>query len=288
MQTLLQTTLNGLLTGGLYALVGIGLAIIFGVMRIINFAHGEIMMIGMYLTFYLFTLLHVDPYLSMLVNMAALFLLGVLIYRFLISRVMKAAEMNQILLTAGLGLMLTNLAQLLFTANYKQIRTAYSDRLLHLGGFTFNLAYVVSFVLALLVTGLLYQFVMRSEFGRSMRAVAQNREAAELMGINVSRVSAITFGLGTAAAGAAAALLVPVYYFFPGVGGPFTEKSFVIVVLGGMGSIVGATFGGLILGVAEALTSLSFGEAYKDIAGFVIFLAILLLRPSGLFGRSRA
>lgn len=288
MQALLQTALNGLLTGGLYALVGIGLAVIFGVMRIINFAHGEIMMVGMYLTYYLFTLLHVDPYLSMLVNMAVLFLMGVLLYRFLLSRIERAREMNQILLTAGIGLVLTNLAQLLFTADYKQIRTSYSDSLVHLGSYTFNLPYLISFALALLVTGLLYLFIMRTEFGRAMRAVSQNRDAAQLMGINVRRVSAITFGLGTAAAGAAAALLVPVYYFYPGVGGPFTQKSFVIVVLGGMGSIVGATFGGLILGVAEALTSLQFGEAYKDIAGFVIFLAILLLRPSGLFGRSRA
>lgn len=288
MQEFLQTALNGLLTGGLYALVGIGLAVIFGVMRVINFAHGETMMIGMYLTFFLFTLLHVDPYLSLLVNMAALFLLGYLIYRFLVSRIEKAAEMNQILLTAGIGLVLTNLAQLLFTADYRQIHTWYTDKLVHVGSFTFNLAYLVSFALALLVTGAAYQFMMRTEFGRAMRAVAQNREAAQLMGINVSRVSAVTFGLGTAAAGAAAALLVPVYYFYPGVGGPFTQKSFVIVVLGGMGSILGATFGGLILGVAEALTSLTVGEAYKDIAGFVIFLLILLLRPSGLFGRSRA
>ncbi len=281
-----QILISGILTGALYALVGIGLTIIFGVMRVINFAHGELLMVGMYISFFAATLLGLDPYVSLLIVAPALFVIGVLIQRYLINPVLKAPEFNQILVTLGVGLVLTNSAQLLFTADYRQVRTAYSS-LTWGGNLAISVPYTVSFLLALAITAALYVFLMRTDLGKAMRATAQDREAARLMGINVERVSMVAFGIGAAAAGAAGTLLMPVYYLFPAVGEPFTLKAFVVVVLGGMGSVIGATFGGLILGAVEAIGSLYASTGYKDAYGFVIFLLILILKPSGLFGRSR-
>jgi branched-chain amino acid transport system permease protein len=287
MGILAQTLVQGVLTGGLYALIGIGLNIIFGVMRVINFAHGALLMVGMYLSYGMFTLLGVDPYLSILLAGPILFVLGMAIQKFLITPVLGAAHMNQILLTEGLGLVLVNLALLIFTGNYRQVRTSYSDAFIRVGGVSVSLPYSASFLIALAFTVVLYLFLTRTDTGRAMRAVSQDREAARLMGIDVNRIAQVAFGIGTAAAGIAGALLVPVYYLFPAVGDPFTLKSFVVVVLGGMGSVIGAIFGGVTLGLAESLGAVYISTGYKDVIGFVIFLLVLVLKPSGLFGNSR-
>jgi len=284
-----QNIISGLLTGGLYALVGIGLALIFGVMRVINFAHGQLLMVGMYVTYLLFEKAGIDPYLSLLIGMPLLFILGVLIQRVLVEPVLTAPEMNQILLTVGLGLVLTNTIQLLFTADYRQIRTSYSESTLRPLGLFVNVPYLISFLVALALAVALYWFLMKTDFGRSLRATSQNREAAKLMGINVRVVSLAAFGIGTALAGAAGALLTPVYYMFPTVGEVFGLKSFVIVVLGGMGSVLGAAVGGIALGVAEAVgVGLGISNELKDVIGFVVFILVLIFKPSGLMGRSRA
>lgn len=287
MSTFLQTIVSGFLTGSLYALIGIGLTIIFGVMRVINFAHGELLMLGMYITYWLFHLLGVDPLLSLLVTMPLLFLIGAAIQRFLIAPSIRAPEENLILLTVGVSLVLSNLALLFWTADYRTVTASYSGVAWRLAGISFSVPLLIGFGIALAITAVLFLFLMRTDIGRAIRATAQDRESAMLMGIPVQKISMITFGIGASLAGAAGTLLDPVYYIYPNVGAPFTLKAFVIVVLGGMGSVVGALVGGLILGVAESLGAVYISTGYRDAVGFVIFLLILTLKPSGLFGRSR-
>lgn len=287
-QKLIQAAASGLLNGGIYALIGIGLTIVFGVMRIVNFAHGAMVMAGMYATYFLFERLGVDPFLSVLVVMPAMFLFGALIQKWLIAPVLKAPELNQILLTEGISIVMINLALLAFTANYLTMSTSYAGAALRLGAISVSLPQMGAFLIALAITGSLYFFLMRTELGRQIRAAAQDAEAAELIGIDVGRIRQMTFGLGAAAAGAAGSLLMPIYYRVdPYAGSPFGLKAFVVVVLGGMGSVTGALAGGLLLGVAESLGAVYISTGYKDAFGFAIFLLALTLRPSGLFGKSR-
>jgi branched-chain amino acid transport system permease protein len=283
-----QAALNGLLTGGLYALIGVGMALVFGVMRIVNFAHGALLMVGMYVTYFAFRLLGVSPYAGFLLAACLLFLLGVGLYRGLIRPIMDQSDFMQILLTSGVWLALVDLAQLLFGADYRQINLALANGVVHAGPFTLNDGYLLSFTVAAVVIGALYVFLRATETGRAIRALSQNRRAAPLMGIPVERVSAIAFGIGAACAGAAGGLLLPLFYLYPTVGDPLLLKSFVMVVLGGMGSIEGAALGGLVLGVAESLTGYLWADSYAPVVDFALFLGILLLRPGGLLGRQRA
>ena len=288
MGAILQAILTGVLTGGLYALVGMGLALIFGVMRVVNFAHGAFLMAGMYVTYFLATGLHVSPYVGFLLVMLVLFALGLALYALLIRHVMSASHSMQILLTAGVSYIFIGLAQLVFGADYRQLNLPIASQNDRIGGLSFNRAYIVSFLIAAGVSTALYLVVARTDIGRAMRAVAQNRTIAALMGIRVERVSAIAFSLGVACAGIGGALLLPVFYTYPTVGEPFQIRSFVIVVLGGMGSIEGAAIGGILLGIAEGLTAYLWSDSYSQVVNFAIFLLVLLVRPSGLFGRSAA
>jgi len=285
---ILQAILTGLLTGGLYALIGMGLALVFGVMRVVNFAHGAFLMAGMYVAYFVATGLHVSPYAGFLLVMLVLFVLGLMTYALLIKHVMSASHSMQILLTAGVSYVLIGLAQLVFGADYRQLNLPIASQNDSIAGLTFNRAYVVSFLIAAGVSTTLYLVVARTEIGRAMRAVAQNRAVAGLMGIRVERVSAIAFAIGIACAGIGGALLLPVFYTYPTVGEPFQIRSFVIVVLGGMGSIEGAAVGGVLLGVAEGLTAYLWSDSYSQVVNFALFLLVLLVRPSGLFGRSAA
>ncbi len=285
-QKLLQTLASGLLTGGIYALIGIGLTIIFGVMRVVNFAHGALVMVGMYATYFLFTGLRIDPFLSLLIVIPAMFLLGAALQKTVIDPVLKAPELNQVLLTEGVSILLINVALLLFTANYLTMTTSYAGATAQLGGISVSLPQAGAFVIALVITAALYLFLMRTDTGRRIRATAQDPEAARLLGVNIERVQAFTFGLGVAAAGAAGSLLMPIYYRVePNAGSPFTLKAFVVVVLGGMGSVTGALIGGIVLGIAEALGAVYISTGYKDAIAFVIFLLVLTLKPSGLLGK---
>lgn len=509
----LQSIISGILIGGVYALIGIGLTIIFGVMRVINFAHGDIMMVGMYLTFYLFTLFHVDPFVSIAITIPLMFLFGAFLQKVFINRIIGTLPQNQILLTIGLGLIMSNSAMLAFTSDYKILTTSYSSssfkvlttlvnpdkyeayynkgnafvakgnkldgsqaariyreaarayeaalrikpeqlRALNNWGVAlareamatrgkdaeglfaasdqkfadalrdnpdeFEVAYnqavavadhavvssgqeadalyaqaiektkaaldlrpdsydalntlaasyyhraagktgaeeerlydeayhqylaaqaarpgaerneetseqpplpslaeiktrldkeyktfapqfrmkadkrdaglsvstplTISFVITVVITALLYWFLMKTDTGQAIRATAQDREAAQLMGINVSRMSMLAFGIGAAMAGTAGALISPTYYIFPQVGSAFTLKAFVITVLGGMGSIVGATLGGIIIGIVESVGAVAISSDWKDVLVFAIFLLVLLVKPSGLLGKSR-
>jgi branched-chain amino acid transport system permease protein len=287
--TALQAVVNGLLTGALYALVGMGMALIFGVMRIVNFAHGAFMMLGMYAAYVLFLHAHLNPYLSFPLVALVMFGFGWLIYQSLLRPIHGQSDFMQILLTLGVGLAITDGVQLVFGADYHQINFPLLGKNLHLGSrITVSAPWVVSFAIAVVLGAGLYFMVMRTMMGRAARAIAQNRDAAPLMGIHLHRVQAFWFGLGVAAAAVAGCLLLPVFYLYPGVGDQFTLKAFVMVVLGGMESIVGAALAGLLLGVVENLTSLYWGNEWALAVDFIIFLLVLSLRPSGIFGRQRA
>ena len=287
MLVLIQSVLGGVLIGGIYALIGIGLTLIFGVMRVINFAQGELVMVGMYVTFFLFVLLGLDPFLSVVITMPALFLLGALLQRTLINRVLDALPQNQILLTIGIGLVLSNVAQLAFTSDYRILSTSYSSSSVGLGVIRLSTPLIYCFVITAAITAVLYWFLVKTDTGHAIRATAQDRDAAQLMGVNVRNMGVLAFGLGSALAGAAGALVAPTYYIYPQVGGAFTLKAFVVVVLGGMGSIIGATLGGVLIGVAESVSGTYVGSGWKDVCVYVIFLLVLLLKPSGLLGKSR-
>jgi branched-chain amino acid transport system permease protein len=286
MAVLLQSILSGVLIGGVYALIGIGLTLIFGVMRVINFAQGDLVMVGMYCTFWVFVLLGIDPFLSVVITMPALFLLGALLQRGLINRVLDALPQNQILLTIGIGLVLSNVAMLVFTSDYRILSTSYSSSSVGLGIIRLSTPLLYCFLITAVITAVLYWFLVKTDIGHAIRATAQDRDAAQLMGVNVRQMGVVAFGLGAALAGAAGALVAPTYYIYPQVGGAFTLKAFVVVVLGGMGSIIGATLGGVLIGVAESVSGTYIGSGWKDLCVYVIFLLVLLLKPSGLLGKS--
>ena len=288
MALFLQSVLSGVLVGGVYALIGVGLTLIFGVMRIINFAHGELVMLGMYVTWILFTRLGWDPYLSILVVAPLLFLWGAALQRVVLNRVMGALPQNQILLTIGLGLVMSNAVMLKYTSDYRILTTSYSSSSFGLLGLSVSEPLLFSFVVTVAVTAALAFFLLRTDTGQAIRATAQDREAAQLMGIDVERMSILSFGIGSALAGTAGALISPTYYIFPQVGSAFTLKAFVIVVLGGMGSVAGATLGGILIGVTESLAAVYVASGLKELVVFVLFLALLVVRPSGLLGKARS
>ena len=281
-----QTVASGILTGGVYAMVGIGLSLIFGVMRIVNFAHGEFMAVGMYIAFALFRSLHLDPYLSLIVVAPAGFLLGVLVERVLLAPIQNAAEHSLILMTVGVGLILSNALLLIFGAHPETIYTSYSTRTVRIAAITLSVPLLVSFALTIIVVAALFLVLTRTDLGRAIRASAQNRDAAELQGIDTRLVQTAVFGIGIVLSMAAGVLLLPALYVFPTVGGIFTLKAFVVTVLGGMGSIVGAIWGGLLLGVVESVGAGLGATGYRDAFGLVAFLLVLLVRPQGLFGSS--
>uniref|UniRef100_A0A831UHN4 Branched-chain amino acid ABC transporter permease n=1 Tax=Geobacter metallireducens TaxID=28232 RepID=A0A831UHN4_GEOME len=287
MTVFLQSLISGVLVGGVYALIGIGLTIIFGVMRVINFAHGDLLMVGMYMTYNLFTLLGIDPFVSVAITIPLMFLFGAFLQKVFINRMLGALPQNQILLTIGLGLIMSNTMMLIYTSDYKILSTSYSSESFSLAGISVSTPLAISFLITVAITAALYWFLMWTDTGQAIRATAQDREAAQLMGINVRWMSILAFGLGTSLAATAGALVSPTYYIFPQIGGMFTLKAFVITVLGGMGSIIGATLGGIIIGVAESISAVYISSGWKDVVVFVLFLLVLLFKPAGLMGKSR-
>jgi len=270
--------------GALYAMIGIGLTIVFGVMRIINLAHGEMVMLGMFGAFWSQKLWGFDPFLSILLWTPLLFVLGVFVYHFLLRKIIPGGELNTLLYTAGLSLLIANLALMLWTGDYRTISLEYTITPMRPLGIAVPAALAIGFGVSAAITGSLWLFLGRTDIGRAIRAISQNREAAILMGIDVERVAAVAFGLGTALAGAAGVLLAPSLYLYPTVGELLIVKSFVIVVLGGLGSVPGAIAGGILLGLVESLGAVYISTTYKDGLGYIIFLLVLLYRPSGIFG----
>jgi branched-chain amino acid transport system permease protein len=284
LETLTQAVINGLLIGGIYALVSIGVTLIFGVVKIVNFAQGEFVMIGMYISFFLATRFGIDPIVSLLASMPVLFVFGVLIQHVLIRRVLGQNDMPQIFLTFALSLLIMNLALMLFTADYRTVHTSYSDESLHFGGLYVPVAKLIAFVLAMVLSGVLWVFLHTTDMGKAMRAAAQNRDVAMLMGINPNRVFCVALGVALALAGAAGSLLMPFYPAYPMVGQVFVLMAFVAVVLGTLGNIIGALVASLMMGVAESLGIQLIGADSGLLVVFALLLLTLAVRPNGLAG----
>ena len=282
--TVAQAVINGLLIGGIYALVSIGVTLIFGVVKVVNFAQGEFVMIGMYISFFLATRFGIDPLVSLVVSMPVLFVVGVLLQQFLIRRVLALGDMPQIFLTFALSLLLMNVALLLFTANYRTVETPYTDTAIHIGVLYVTVAKLIAFIVAMLLSLALWIFLRATDLGKAMRAAAQNREVAMLMGINPDRVFCVAVGVALALAGAAGSLLMPFYPAYPMVGQVFVLMAFVAVVLGTLGNVTGALIASLMMGVAESLGIQFVGADSGLIVVFMMLLLTLVLRPGGLFG----
>jgi len=280
-----QGLLNGLLGGGVYSLMAVGLTLIFGVMRIVNFAHGDMMVWGMYLAWLAATRIGVDPALGFVLSAAALFALGVLVQRGLVDRVLDAPHEMQILLMLGVALVLENSALIAFGPEPRRVRSPLALVTLWLGPVFVDVARLVAFGLALLLSLALYLFLARTDLGRQMRAAADNAYGALVVGTDVRRVFAVAFGIGAACVGAAGALVSPILPFQPSGGLAASVTSFNIVIIGGMGSLAGAFVGGLLVSVAESLGAVFLAPSMKELASFSLLIVILLFRPAGLFGR---
>jgi branched-chain amino acid transport system permease protein len=280
-----QSLLNGLLGGGVYSLTAVGLTLIFGVMRIVNFAHGDMMVWGMYLAWLAATQVGVDPALGFVLSAAALFALGVFVQRGLVDRVLDAPHEMQILLMLGVALVLENSALIAFGPEPRRVRSSLALVTLWLGPVFVDVARLVAFGLALLLSLALYLFLRRTDLGRQMRAAADNAYGALVVGTDVRRVYAAAFGIGAACVGAAGALVSPILPFQPSGGLAASVTSFNIVIIGGMGSLAGAFVGGLLVSVAESLGAVFLAPSMKELASFSLLIVILLFRPAGLFGR---
>jgi len=281
---IVQVAINGLLLGGIYALVAIGLTLIFGVVRVVNFAQGEFVMLGMYLAFWLFAFWGVDPYLAVLVTAPAIFALGVLVQRVFIRPFFNAPSNSLILVTFGLSIILQNSALLAWKSDPRAIETAYSNAALRLGELSVSVPRLVILVVTLGIVVGLYVVLQRTYWGMAMSAVAQDRKAAVLMGVNIHRVYMLTFGLGVGLEAVAGALLIPVYPVTPSTGATFTIVAFVVVVLGGMGNVFGAFLAGLIIGLIEAFSGFFISPQLQGALYYAMFVAILVARPQGLLG----
>jgi branched-chain amino acid transport system permease protein len=283
-----QLGVSTALLGSIYALIAVGLTLIFGIMRVVNFAHGEFLMLGMYLAFWSFTLWSIDPYVMVTVAVPLFLLLGLASYALIMRGVIHASHNVQIFTTVGLSTALQNLALVLFTGDYHVLRPWHSSAVVRVGGAAFNLSQVVAFVVALLLTLVLFAFMRLTHTGRVMRATAQDTEAATLMGIDTDRVYKLTWAIGIACVGAAGVLMSPLYAIYPQAGLQFVLLAYVVVVLGGLGDMVGALLGSLIVAAVEVVGSYFFGAAWKEVFYFVLFIAVLVFRPAGLFGQRGA
>jgi branched-chain amino acid transport system permease protein len=281
---LLPAVINGLALGAVYALIALGLTLIYGVLHIINFAHGSLLMLALYAAFFLHALGGVDPYLALLVLMPAFFALGYALQRFVIWPSSHARDENVLLVTLGLAIIFDNLALWLWTSTTRTIDTQYAFEVVDLGVALVPMAKIIAFVGAFALAGLLWALITFTDLGKAIRAVAREREGARLAGIRVEHIYAMTFGIGSAIVAAAACLLLPSFYVTPQVGYAFVLVAFTTVVLGGMGSFAGALVAGLLLGVIEALCGLFLGESLGQIGIFAAFIVVLLFRPTGLFG----
>ena len=276
--------LNGLTMGAIYALIALGLTLIYGVLHIINFAHGSLLMIGLYAVFFLFRHFGLDPYLALFIVVPGMFALGYALQRLVIGRGSHGKDENILLVTLGLSIIIENLALHYFGSETRQIETAYTSMMVNIAGATLTVPRVAASAGALACCAILWLIMARTDLGRAIRAIAKERQGARLVGIDVEHIFAMSFGIGLACLGAAACFLLPAFYVSPQVGHTFVLVAFTVVVLGGMGSFVGSLVGGFAVGVVESFGGLLLGESLGQIGVFVIFIAVLLFRPAGLFG----
>ena len=283
---ILEIVISGVLLGGLYACMAIGFSIVWGVTNLINLAHGSMIILGAYITWGLYTHVGIDPFLGLPVAAGALFAFGYLLQRLLLNRVIQVSLFMTLVLTFGLDMLLVNLNLEFFSANVRSITVAYSGLALEFGGIRVPVTRIAVFFMALLLTWLLHLFMNHTRTGHAIRATAQNPRAASILGIDTRQSYAIAFGIGAALAGAAGSLMAVLYSFSPVTGASLTMKSFVIVLLGGLGSIHGAIVAATVLGVSENLVSGLFAPGLRDAVSFFLLLFVLLLRPRGLFGNN--
>lgn len=288
MQALGQNLAFGILVGALYGLVALGLSLIFGVTKFLNVAHGELVMFGGYASFWAFSLLGIDPFLSIPLSMICLFLIGASLYKLVFSQTVKLPEeskiKNTLLVAFGLSVILQNLALRFFTADERGITTSYFSTAFTVMGIRLPITKMASLVIAIIFLLALQLFLKRTYLGKAIRATAQNWEAASLMGIDIHKVYLLSFAIGTALAGAAGTLVSVNYSIQPAMGLGWTMKALIVMVLGGLGNIPGTIMGGLILGVTESATSFFISSNYREVAGLVLFILVLVFRSSGFFG----
>jgi len=278
---LLQGVVSGLLAGGLYAMVALGLALVFGVMRVINLAHGTLLMLGSYTTYWLFALYGMNPFLSLFLSFPILFVVGGVLQKVFVHRVVNAPELSSLLLTFGISIFIANMAMLGWTSDYRSVEFLTGSFLL--GPIALSKPRLVTFGLALAITGLAFLLLNKTKIGKAIRATSQQRDVAQVCGINVRRIDLITFGLGAGLAGAGGSLVSVMFSVFPEMGQIYVFKSFLVIVLGGAGNYPGAFFGGLILGVVEGLASLLLSAQLSEVIAYMLLVIVLLVRPTGLF-----
>lgn len=286
MQLFFQILVNGILLGGLYGLMALGMGLVWGVLRIVNLAHGALIMLGGYAVYYLYAGAGIDPFLALPIAMLIMFGFGYALQRSLLNLIIRSAMLNTLLITFGFNVVLTYLAQIVFSADFRAINPPYAGNNIQVAGITVPLAQLAAFVIALVLATALGLVLNRTRLGRAIRATAQNLTAARLYGVNPKTVYSITFGIGAALAGAAGGLYGVVAQISPYMGASLTAKSFVIAILGGLDNPVGVILGGMLLGVAESLTALYIGPTYTDVISFGLLVLILVSRPSGMFEKA--
>jgi branched-chain amino acid transport system permease protein len=286
MDLLAQILVNGILLGGLYAVMALGLALVWGVLNIVNLAHGAFIMLGAYASWYLYTGAHIDPFLGLPITAVAMFCVGYVLQRGLLNLVVRAPMFNTLLITFGLEVVLTYCAQLAFSADFRTINPPYAGNSWQIGPVTLPVARSAAFVVAIVLTLGMWLFLLHTRLGRAIRATAQNLVAARLYGVEPRHLYAMTFGLGVALAAAAGGLYGTVSQINPYIGASLTAKSFAISIIGGLDNPLGVIVGGLFLGIVESLTTLYIGPTFADVASFGILLLVLIVRPSGLLGRT--
>lgn len=284
----LQILASGLLLGGVYALISVGLNLIFGVIKVVNMAHGDFLMLGMYAAYFLFTTMRVNTYVSALIIFPMFMILGYIVFRLVVKPLLGTAqtETNTILATSGLGFVIQNLALMLWTADYRAIRTDSSSESFNVGGIMLSADRTRAFIICIVLALSLYYVLMYTRLGAKIRAVSQDKNAATLMGINVDRIYALTFCVGIAMVGVAGAIIMPIFSAYPTVGTFFSTSSFVVVVLGGLGSFTGALIGGLIIGVVEISAGVLASSELAQVFSLLLFLLVLFVKPQGLLGKN--
>ncbi len=277
-----QTAVSGLLLGGIYALIALGLTLIFGVMRVINVAHGTFLMVGAYTTYWLFHSYGVNPILSLAVSMPLLFVIGLVLHKFVIAKVVDAPELTSILVTFGISIFIINVIIMLFSSDFRAV--PYLTGAVRFRGVAFSMPRSLAFGVALAISISCVLFLKKTRLGKALRAVSQQRDVAQICGIDVGRIDMMAFGLGLALAGAGGSLISILFAIFPEMGGDYLLKCFAVVILGGIGSYTGAFLGGLLLGVSEAFGALLISAQAAEAIAYIILVAVLLLKPSGLVG----
>ncbi|MGH7708420.1 MAG: branched-chain amino acid ABC transporter permease [Vulcanimicrobiaceae bacterium] len=286
MQLFLQDLVNGILTGGILALVALGFSLVWGIMNIINLAHGAFLMLGAYLTYALFTHVHVDPFLSVPISFVVFYIVGYLVQRYIINFVVRAPILTTFLLTFGLALLLTNIALVVFHGDTRAVTPNYSGANFSIGAITIPWVKLWTLLFALAITGVVQLWFARSKTGRAIRATSMDIGAAQLSGVRVAHIYAVVYGLGAGLAGASGSLVSLSYAISPAMGDPFVIKAFVVCVLGGLGSIEGALVGGLVFGIVESFGSQYIGTGVPDVVALAVLLLVLIFRPHGIVGRA--